>query len=407
MRVCVIGAGFAGLAAATELVAGGIDVVRPGGARPGRRPGLVDPARPGRHRSPDHLPVPPPSRSPRSSSAAPSSCWPGTTCSGRTPRISISNLADTGMSYYVRQPVGATAGRRRVDVDARCAPVGAAVLAAAPTRAPPPATSRRTSLAGLGHRARAGRRGAGPGGDLLRAGRPPGSTRSVLRHVASLEPLPSHRVAGGNQGIARGLAARLGGPRPPVGLPRRAIDSDRSATVPGRDRRRRRVRRPRGGHRAAAAAARTAGHPGLPGGSAGAWAVALVGVAAKLHVPLPRAGPDQRGDVRAGPVLDVDRRGRSGAVQPVLHCFAGSPSALAGLDVDRGGAPGMPPWSRRSAPTWHRGPPAGGADHVGRRPVGAVRLPGRAGRHRRRPGRGDDATDRPAPASTRPASGPG
>jgi monoamine oxidase len=60
------------------------------------------------------------------------------------------------------------------------------------------------------------------------------------------------------------------------------------------------------------------------------------GHAAKLHVPLDIEPPTSA-------VLDVARRfwcwtatDASGHVQPVVHCFSGSPGALAGLEVTDG-----------------------------------------------------------------------
>jgi monoamine oxidase len=153
---------------------------------------------------------------------------------------------------------------------------------------------------------------------------------SVLDHVAAFEPLPSHRIAGGNQGLALAMAERLG-ERVRLNTPVRAVDH---ATV------------------RTDADELAADHvivtlplplmralpftPRLPDWKREALDRVEFGHAAKLHVPLAGAPPTSA-------VMSVPDRywcwtatEPGGVVAPVLNCFAGSPRALDRLDVRDG-----------------------------------------------------------------------
>ena len=324
MRVCVVGAGFAGLAAAADLAAGGVDVrVFEARDRVGGRVWSVpfDPADPA---------------SPVIERGAEFVLAGYETMAAYASSYGL-RLADTGMSYYVRTPVGVPG------VDA------AAVEAAS-----------RRLMAALDTGAAAGSvvdfvRSVGLRPELAEvvvarievscAQQAELLGPQVLRHAASMEPLPSSRIAGGNQQIALRLAAGLGD-RVRVRTPVRAIDwSDGRVRIAVDD-----------GVVIADRVIVTVPlpvlrdlpmEPALPAWKHRVWASAVVGMAAKLHVGL--ASP-----VATSAVLSVpDRfwswtaRDGSGAVQPVVPSFAGSPDALDRLHL--GGGPWH--WLRRLAET--------------------------------------------------------
>ena len=173
----------------------------------------------------------------------------------------------------------------------------------------------------------------------------------MLEHVAAFAPRPSHRIAGGNQGLALAMAARLGD-RVRLRTPVRALDGEQVLTD--------------GGALAARHVivtlplplARTLPiTPALPDRQRAALDRAELGHAAKLHVPLASAAATSA-------VMSVPDRywcwtatGHDGAVAPVLNCFAGSPRALDGLRLDDGPPAGSPasPRSARTS-TWRRTP---------------------------------------------------
>jgi monoamine oxidase len=312
-EVIVVGAGFAGLAAAGELARAGLDVVVVEARdRVGGRVWSAN------LESPD-----------------------GTMCvierggefvlAGYETLRALADsyglaLADTGMSYYVREPRGipgldATAlGRAGMSV-ARAAEnrnrdtvmdaIGAAHL--------PPALAEAV-------RARV---------EISCALEAERLRPAVLAHVASFEPLPSHRVAGGNQRLAEAMATAVGGDRVKLGTPVRALD--------------------RHGPRIKVIADGTgieADHvllalplpvlrelpidPPLPDFKRHALASVEIGQAAKLHLPL--AAATEPSAVMSVPdrfwcwtALDSD-----GRVAPVINCFAGSPSALERLAIAAG-----------------------------------------------------------------------
>ena len=236
------------------------------------------------------------------------------------------SLADTGMSYYVREPRGVPG------VDAGALARAGMDAARAARRAAAGSVADVIAAAGIpGPLAQAVRArveiSCGLEADRL--------APAVLDHVASFKPLPSHRIAGGNQGLARALSQTLGAERLRLRTPVAALD--------------------RCGPRITV---RTAGgaleadrvvlalplpvlrelpiDPPLPAWKLSAFACVEVAHAAKLHLPL---------DAPAGPsaVMSVPDRfwcwtatTAAGTVAPVLNCFAGSPSALRRLGVDAG-----------------------------------------------------------------------
>jgi monoamine oxidase len=325
VRVCVVGAGFAGLAAAADLAAGGVDVrVFEARDRVGGRVWSVpfdpaDPASPVIERGAEFV------LAGYDTMAAYASAYG-------------LHLADTGMSYYVRTPVGVPG------VDAAAVEVAAQRLMAALDAAGATAGSVADFVRSVGLSPELAEVvlarvevSCGQQAELLGP--------SVLRQVASMEPRPSFRIAGGNQQVARRLAADLGD-RVRLRTPVRAIDwSDGRARIALDD-----------GVVVADRVIVTVPlpvlrdlpiEPALPAWKHRVWASAVVGMAAKMHVGL--ASP-----VATSAVLSVpDRfwswtaRDGSGAVQPVVPCFAGSPDALDRLQL--GGGPWH--WLRRLADT--------------------------------------------------------
>ena len=164
---------------------------------------------------------------------------------------------------------------------------------------------------------------------------------AALDHAASFEPLPSHRVGGGNQRLALGLAARLGD-RVRLGQVVRAVVArDGGALVRTED------DEAWFDHVVVAlplSFVRDRDLVELPTTSARERALARLaqGHAAKLHLPL-AATP------ATSAVLSVPGRfwtwtavDETGGVAPVLNGFTGSAAALDRLDVATSGRP----WSR-------------------------------------------------------------
>ena len=307
-RTVVIGAGFAGLAAACELADRGRDVVvleardRVGGRVWSER--VEGPAGEAViERGAEFV-------------------LDGYTELRRLARAHGLELADTGMSYYVREPRGVDAGTAELQAAGRAAARAAAqgdggsvrdlvgALGLAPGVAD--AVLARVEIS------------CAQGAEALGTG--------VLDHVAAFEPLPTHRIAGGNQRLALALAQRLGD-RVRLRTPVRAVEDGIVRTDAGD---------------------LEAGHvvlalplpltralpvtPPLPDWKRIALDRLAFGHAAKLHVPLAdRPAPSA--------VMSVPERfwcwtatTRDGAVAPIVNCFAGSPRALAGLGVDGGPA---------------------------------------------------------------------
>ena len=189
----------------------------------------------------------------------------------------------------------------------------------------------------------------------------------VLEHAAAFEPLPSHRIAGGNQRLAEAMAAQLGD-RVRLRTPVHSLDEiDADHVV---------LALPLPALRELA----------LPDWKHAALDRVVMGHAAKLHIPLGRARADQRGDERARPLLVLDGGGRRGRPQ-LLRGLAGRAGAARG-DVRAGAV------ARAGA----RAPPRPRA----RRRRRADHLAGRRVQHRR-PRRGS-CSPRPPAACTSPAS---
>ncbi len=238
-------------------------------------------------------------------------------------------LADTGMSYYVREPRGVG------DVSATDVAAAGARLAAEPRAAGTPVGAMLRALdlpAGVVEalRARIEISTAWDADDLA---------PFVVDHVAATAPLPSHRVAGGNGRLAEAMAAHLG-TRVRLEAPVRALRwSPAGVTVEVAD-----------GRDDTAALAFDAAvlavplsvirdlpvSPALPARWRDPLQRLTFGQAAKLHVPLDEPA-------RSSAVMSVTERywcwtatEADGEVAPVVHCFAGSPGALSSLEVARG-----------------------------------------------------------------------
>ena len=322
-RVCVIGAGFAGLAAAVALADGGLEPLvleareRVGGRVHSRRLGNGAVVELGAEFvEDDHQ-----------------------TLVAAAGRLGLA-MAPTGMAYGDREPRGGLGTDR------------AAVLAEVERL--------KRLLAERPGLATAGRSVAevlaelplDPGARQAIAARLQVSAAQPVRELAatvlghagsSFSTRESLRVAGGNQRIALRLAERLGG-AVHLGVPVRAV----SWSGP-------RVRVAVDGAELEAEACllavpasvigRIRFDPPLPAWKAEALERVAYGHAAKLFVPLGQAPPPSA-------VLSVPdhywawtARGADGAVQPVVSAFAGSAPALAGLEV----AAGPATWRQRLA----------------------------------------------------------
>ena len=308
-RVAVVGAGFSGLAAAVDLLDAGVDVAvleardRVGGrvwSQPLDGPGGDGPVI---ERGAEFV----------LAGYDVMRAW--------LARVGL-RLVDTGMSYYVRDPRGV--GEVTVD-DMRAA---AARLAAAPRE---PGVSVADLLAGLDVRAEVA--------DAVRsrievscAWSADDLAAEVVDHLASFEPLPSHRVDGGNQLLAvrmaelLGTRVRLGAEVREVGHSAQGVLLETTAntdlydavvlTVPLPVLRELEIT------------------PPLPYDTRLALHRLTMGSAAKLHVGLRSSAP-------ASAVLSVPDRfwcwtatGAGGDVLPVLNGFAGSPAAVGSLTAD-------------------------------------------------------------------------
>ena len=324
----VVGAGFAGLAAADALAARRLGRRRARGARPRRRARLVGAA-----------------RTAASSSSARSSCCPGYDVLRETSRRgSGSTLHEKGTLYGDREP----ARRRRSRARSSLAAVD--VLADGRRRL---------------DRRRARRRSTSPRrtrGDRRTARRLDGRTSSTTSRRRSSPTAPPvrrlrrHSVAGGNDRIALALAAgldvRLGSPRATSVRVERA----RASTVDGRDCDACVLATP------APATLAIAFDPPLPAWKRDALAAVRYGQAAKLFLPLEHA-------VEPSATLSVPDRFWTWTQHglAVASSFAGhrrgaraargrrGPGAL-GRRRARACAPTSPtPTRRRSSSTWPEG----------------------------------------------------
>ena len=315
-RVVVIGAGFAGLACADRLVTLGHDVtVLEARDRVG-----------GRVWSQELIPGRPDTVIERGAEFVLSGY---DVLRGMAARFGLA-LAPSGMSYYVREPRGTSTPVTAESVAAQARGLRDAVEQAPPTTSLRDFLDRADVTPAVAEvlSARAAISWAAPE-DLL-------SCHVLLDSVASVQPLPTSRVSGGNQGIALALAATLGD-RVRLGAPASGVH----ATADG-------VRVDVLGSSIDADAVvmaiplplleRFDLEPAIPDAQRQAMARMVRGHAAKLHAPLARRPATSA-------VLDVARRfwcwtatDLTGDVQPVVHCFSGSAPALAGLGVARGAA---------------------------------------------------------------------
>jgi monoamine oxidase len=236
-------------------------------------------------------------------------------------------VADTGMSYYVREPRGG----RPTTADAMTEAAYGLSAAVAGARSAASVTDVLDELEldsavvdsllarieiSCAHEAR-------------------GLSAAVLDHVASFEPLPSARVVGGNQLVANRLAESFGA-AVHLSTPVRRIQWSESGVV---------ARTDVGevvGDRAVLAVplpvlAEMYIEPALPEVMREALTRAAYGHAAKLQVPL-------RETTAPSAVMSTPGRywswtltaGETDVVLPAVHCFAGSPAALDRLEVTSG-----------------------------------------------------------------------
>ena len=322
-RVCVAGAGFAGLAAAAALAAGGLEPLvveardRVGGRVHSRRLANGAVVELGAEFvEDDHQ-----------------------TLAATARELGLA-LAPTGMAYGDRDPRGGL-GSDRATVLAEVARLGD-LLAGRP--APDlPGRSVAEVLAGLP--LDPGAREAIAARLQVSAAQPVAElSAAALGHAgSSFSTRESLRVAGGNQRIALALATRLAGAIH-LGTPARAVAWSGAGVRVATD----------GAELAADACllavpasvmGRIRFDPPLPAWKAEALARVVYGHAAKLFVPL-RQVP------RPSAVLSVPDHywtwtatGADGGVQPVVSAFAGSAPALAALEV----ATGPAPWRRKLA----------------------------------------------------------
>ncbi len=312
MRAIVVGAGFAGLSAAEALHRVGVDVVvleardRVGGrvwSRPLSNGAVVE--------------------------MGAEFILPGNTViTGLADRFGI-GLWSKGMRYGDREPCGGIGVDRPTQLAAAEAVRDA--LAGRPEGASPLSAAELLDSLDLDPGAR----------EAIRA-RLEVSTANVAEAVdaAALADIAAHgedecpSVAGGNQGIALALAKELGA-AVHLSSPVERVVRDAAG-----------VRVTAGGAEVAGDVAliavpasvigRIAFEPALPEDTARALAAVVYGHAAKLFVPLRETPPPSA-------VLSVPERywtwtatGARGAVQPVVHAFAGSAPALAALRVEEG-----------------------------------------------------------------------
>lgn len=312
MRVVVVGAGFAGLSAAASLVDLGVDV-------------LVLEARTrvgGRVWSTELVPGDPRTVVERGAEFVLDGY---TALRSWLDRVGGS-LAPTTMSYYVREPRGGapTTLAEMAEAARLLRPLAAAAPADC-TLAELVRSSSVDAAAGTALLARVAISCAYPA-DCL-------SAHALLDAGARFEPLPTYRIAGGNQGLAVRMAATLG-ERIRLGEPVRAIEHGRGV----------RVRTDVGVYEADAVALTLPlallpalpVDPPLPQWKRSAWERLGIGHAAKLHVRL--AEPAEPSAVLSVPDVFWTWVATDGSGQPqqIAHCFSGSAPALDGLGVTLG-----------------------------------------------------------------------
>jgi monoamine oxidase len=238
-------------------------------------------------------------------------------------------FADTAMSYYEREPRGGAATTHREM--ARCA----VFMAEAAARARPGASLAEVTSGWPGSPAALAAYVSrievthGVPAAALAAG-------AVADVTGGFGRRPSWRVAGGNQQVADGLAARLAAPvrlRTAV----RAVEHDRNGV---------RVRTDDGevGGDAVIVAVPMAVlrvlpfSPPVPDRYRSAWQRAGLAWNAKLHMPLTRPAAASAVQSVPGRFWTWTAADRTGRVQPVLHAFSGTEAGLAALAVSDGPA---------------------------------------------------------------------
>lgn len=256
-------------------------------------------------------------------------------------------LADTAMSYYERDYRGGTGAAGQAtdqaagqDVGQDVARCAAAVAAASATAAP--GTSLAEMVAGwedspaLAAYVSRVEVTNGVGAGVLAAA-------AVSDVTAGFDRRPSWRVAGGNQGVALGLAAALGA-SVRLSSPVRSIQHDHGG-----------VRVLTDDGEAAGDAAIVAVpmavlrslpfSPPVPGALRRAWQRAGLAHNAKLHVPLTRPAAPSAVQSVPGKFWTWTAADVTGHVQPVVHAFGGTEEGLAALAV----ADGPSSWASRVA----------------------------------------------------------
>jgi monoamine oxidase len=322
-RVCVVGAGFAGLAAAADLAGGGLEPLvleardRVGGRVHSRRLGNGAVVELGAEFvEDDHQTL------------------------ASTARDLGLAMAPTGMAYGDRDPRGGL-GTDRTTVLAEVARLGDLLTG----RPGPDLLGRSVAEVLAGLPLDPGAREAIAARLQVSAAQPVAElSAAALGHAgSSFSTRESLRVAGGNQRLALALAARLPG-AVHLGVSVRAVAWSEAGVRVATD-----------GTELAADACllavpasvigRIRFDPPLPAWKAEALARVAYGHAAKLFVPLRRVPPPSA-------VLSVPDHywtwtatGADGTVQPVVSAFAGSAPALAALEV----ATGPAPWRRKLA----------------------------------------------------------
>lgn len=245
-------------------------------------------------------------------------------------------LADTTMSYYEREPRGgdpttAAAMARcagALTQAAASAPAGTSLAEVASSLSDDPAaTAALVSRISATH-------GMAP--DSLAAA-------CVTGIAAEASRRPTWRVAGGNSQLARGLARRLGS-AVRLRCPARSIEQDADGV---------RVRTDDGevtGDAAVVAIPMAVLRdlpfsPRLSDERLAAWRRAGLGHNAKLHLPLRAPAPASAVQSVPGRFWTWTATDGSGQVQPVLHAFGGTEHGLAALRV----AEGPSCWARQAA----------------------------------------------------------